>query len=230
MTPIENCRHNRFLILKHICKPTLKLSSSPALVRKPAYRSVFRPWVQSTKMQSTPRPLPGAPPTHLTSGQSPEIRSYRPLPTPPVQAAGTHHSFENIYLRTHPALAASSAGPSNLLSRPRPKLHISVKSPIPKRKNSLDSLTVRTPAFRDPGQALVPAVDRWRNPVNVDRSRSRHTPHNSVLSRVSSAKSFGSRPVVKGRASTVGPYVRESEEDGSKSSLAHTCSVPSLTC
>ena len=175
-------------------------------------------------MQGIPRPLPGAPTPHLTPVHSPEIRSYRPLPIPPVQAVGSN-SIEKNCLRTPPTLVMSSVGPSNLLFRPRPKLHISVKSPIIKRRNSLDSLTVRTPAFRDPGQALVPAVDRWKNPVIVDRSLSRRTPHYSVLSRVSSAKSFGPRPVFKGRTSTVRPYVRGLEEDGSKCSMAHMFSI-----
>jgi hypothetical protein len=179
-------------------------------------------------MQSTPRPLPGAPP-HLAPAHSPDIRSYRPLPIPPVQPAGTH-SIESTCLRTPPTLATSSAGSSNVLFRPRPKLHISVKSPILKRRNSLDSLTVRTPALRDPGQALVPTVDRWKKPTHVDRNLSRRTPHNPErFSRVSSVKSFDSPPEFKGRTHALGSYVHESEEDSSKSRLAHTCPVPSLT-
>lgn len=173
-------------------------------------------------MQSTPRPLPGAPPLHLASANPADIRSYRPLPRPPVQSADTS-SIENFYPHPPPALSSSSTGSSKLLIRSRPKLHISVKSPILRRKNSLDSLTVRTPAFRDPSQPLAPAVDRWKNSVvTFDRSWSRRAPHNSGRSsRAPFTKPFDSRPVFEGRAVAIEPCIRESGEGGSKSGLAH---------
>jgi hypothetical protein len=177
-------------------------------------------------MQSTPRPLPGAPPSHLTSAHSADVRSYRPLPTPPVHSVATY-SIKSLYLHKTPTHSPPSAGSSKLLFRPRPKLHISVKSPILRRRNSLDSLTVRTPAFRDPSQPLAPAVDRWNNPVKVDRSWSGRAPHNPERSsRVSFAKSFNSPLVFKSSASAIAPCIRESEEVDSKSGLARATSCP----
>lgn len=180
-------------------------------------------------MQSTPRPLPWAPP-HLASSHSADIRSYRPLPIPPVQSADAISSIKNCYQHTHATFASSSARPSKLSFGARPKLHISVKSPILQRKSSLDSLTVRTPAFRDPGQTLAPAVTRWNNPVTYDQNwfgRALRNPERS--SRVPSAKSFGSPLVFRSRKVGTEPYICEPAEGGSKSGLAHLSSEPSLT-
>ena len=185
--------------------------------------------VYSATMQSTPRPLPGAPPLRLPSAYLADTRSYRPLPIPPVQSADIS-SIDSLYLHTPPTLTSSFPGSSKSLVRPRPKLHILVKSPIRRRRTSLDSLTVRTPAFRDPGQTLVPAVDRWDNPVISDRSWSRRAPHNPERSsRVSSVKSSDSPLVFKSRTVPIEPCIQESEEDGGKSRLAQVSSVPSLT-
>lgn len=171
-------------------------------------------------MQSTLRPLPGAPPPHLNSTHSTDIRSFRPLPKPPVQSTATS-SIKCLYLHTPPTPASTSAGSSKLPFRPRPKLHISVKPPILRKRNSLDSLTVRTPAFRDPRQTLVPAVDRWNGPETFDRGWPRRVPRISERSsRVPSAKPFHSPLVFKGRTAKIEPCIREPQEDCSKSGLA----------
>ena len=160
-------------------------------------------------MQITLRPLPGAPPPRLTPTRSADIRSHRPLPSPPVQSANTFF-VKSLYLHTPPTLTSSSAGSLVPFLRPRPKLRISAKSPLLRRRDSLEPLTIRTPALRDAGQTLAPAVDRWNNPVAFSRSWRGCTPHNSErYSRVSSSKSFGSPLVFKGRIATIEAYIPE---------------------
>lgn len=168
-------------------------------------------------MQSTPRPLPGAP-LNPAFAHSTENRLYRPLPAPPVQSTNIPF-IKGLCPHTPPTPASSSAGSSDLLLKPRPRLRISVKSPTLRRRNSLDSLTVRTPALRDPGQTLAPVVHRWNNSVTSDRSLSRRAPHNfERSSRVSSTNSFDSPLVFKRRTATIEPSISELlEEDGSKS-------------
>ena len=184
------------LSLRYICKPTSRFQSSPFQV--PGYHLSSRSLTQSTRMTSILRPLPKAPP-HLTPGHPVDIHACRPLPTPPTQSTGSSdiHSLERIYSHPPPT-CLSSTGMSRLSLEQRPKLRICATSPMPPRKSSLDSLTVRTPAFRGPGQTLTPVIPRWNNP-----GRPRPVPHNPKrFGQASSVNPVGSALVFDGRIAT----------------------------
>lgn len=200
-------------------------------------------------MQATRRPLPTIPPPQLTFVHPADSRSYRPLPTPPLQSSdsGYTSSTESVYLQTPPiyttplggalpssyiahgsssSLSSFSSTSSELLSKPRPRLRISVTSSTVRKRNSLDSLTVRSPALCDPGQTLSPVVGRRHNAVTFDPRWSKHAPYiSNRCSRVSAADSVISPLVFRGPVVITEPDILEPEEDG-KSALTHTLSVP----
>lgn len=189
-------------------------------------------------MQRVPRPLPRIP--NLTFPV--ENPPHRPLPTPPLQSSDSSSisSSESIYLQTPPfpdatpppyiaynsgssvsSLYSISSTSSELSPKPRPRLRISVPSPALRKKNSLDSLTVRSPALCDPGQALSPVVDRKNN---ADLSRSKRSCVSQQYSRASALNSAVSPLVFNAPAPMVGPGIPELEEDG-KSGWTHTFSL-----
>jgi len=165
-------------------------------------------------MQTTRRPLPRIPPPHLTPVRSADIRSYRPLPTPPPRSTDSScaSSIGSAYIQTPPSphvtrdssssLSSITSSSSELLSKPRPGLRISVAPPTLGERNSFDPLTVRTPALCDPCSRR--------------------------FSRVSATSSDGSPLVFEFPAVVNGPDVFELEKDG-MSALAHTFSAPPLT-
>ncbi|KAF9653224.1 hypothetical protein BDM02DRAFT_3183167 [Thelephora ganbajun] len=190
-------------------------------------------------MLATPRPLPRVPP-HLTLAHPVDIRSYRPLPTPPLQLSDSSRSSstESLYLQTPPAhttsfldvpplpyaardsssslssFASFASASSEPLSKPRPRLRISVTSPTLRKRNSLDSLTVRSPALCDPDQTLSPVVDRRNNPMPLDQNWYKRAPHTSKrFSRLSTANSVVSPLVFRGPTVITEPDICESEED-----------------
>lgn len=236
-------------IPRYICIPTsrAKLSCSPFLL-------LPRPMVHPPRAQVALRPLPRIPPPHLTLPHPADIRSYRPLPTPPLQSSDSNYtsSSESLYLWTPPTrvtLLAGATSPrcitrdssssssslsssSELLIKPRPRLRISVAAPNLRKSNSLDSLTVRSPTLCDPGQGLLPIIDRWDDTLTIDPSLSMRAPRASTRSnRVSAVDSVISplvfnTPTAAAEAELNTP---ESEEEG-KSVLARTLSIPQLTC
>lgn len=187
-------------------------------------------------MPTTPRPLPRIPPPHLTFVQQAEVRPYRPLPTPPLWPASSSSasSVESICLQTPPPSHAArdssssvfsftslSSASSEPLFKPRPKLRITPTSPA-LRKNSLDSLTVRSPALYDPGQTLSPTVDR--RPSSPKRAP--HIPKR--FNRVPATHSVVSSLAFQGPAIITEPDIPESDEDG-RCTLVVRCQYPPLT-
>ena len=181
-------------------------------------------------MSATPRPLPRIPPPHLAFVQPAEVRPYRPLPTPPLWSAGSSStsSVESVYLQTPPPSHATrdsssslssftsvSSAPPELLSRPRPKLRIIITSPALRKRNSLDSLTVRSPALCDPGQTLSPAVDR-----RPSSSKCAHRIPNR-FNQVSVAHSVASPLVLQSPVTITEPDIPESDEDGRCTLVVH---------
>lgn len=189
-------------------------------------------------MQTTPRPLPRIPPPKLSFVHPTDVRSYRPLPTPPLLSAehSRTSSTESVYLQATSTYATSltSASPpphatrdsssslssftsfssasSALLPKPRPMLRISVTSPALRDRNSLDSLTVRSPTLCDPGQKLFPVADRRQ-------SRTKRSPHITKRPSRVSAVNSASLPVFTGPRITIETSIYESEEGG-KSAMA----------
>lgn len=187
-------------------------------------------------MPATPRPLPRTPPC-LTFSQPADACSYRPLPTPPLQSAHSRStsSIDSICLRTPPSRTMSLADPplpsrtprksgsslssftslsstsSEPLPKPRPRLRITVTPPTLGRRNSLDSLTVRSPALCDPDQMLSPMV-------NYAASSSRRITRTSNRFRRLPAADSVVSPMVFRRPTVV---IRESDEDGESTSATH---------
>jgi hypothetical protein len=177
-------------------------------------------------MPTTPRPLPRTPPPHLTFVQPVEVRSYRPLPTPPLRSPGSSSisSVESVYPQTPPPPPATrysssslpsftslSSTPSELLPRPRLKLRI---APVLRRRNSLDSPTVRSPALCDPGQTY-PVVDRWP-------SSPKRAPHiQEQFNQVSVAHRVVSPMVFQDPAIITESDVPESDGDGKCTLVVH---------
>jgi hypothetical protein len=221
---------------QHINKPTSKLP--PRLL----YAVCCLPPVRPTSMPNAPRPLPGAPSRPPFAGSA-DVHSYRPLPTPPLQSVDCRETFfvKGLNLQTptqkislasasspphvSPPLSTTLSASSELLSIPRPRLHVSVTPPTP-RKSSLDSLTVRSPALCDTGQALSPVVGRRNNPMAYDPGCPRRAPKRS--SRLSSAHSDFSPLVFTGQSVITESDTQESEDDGGKFTLACTASGPHL--
>ena len=157
-------------------------------------------------MTKTPRPLPKAPPLHLTSGPSAANLSSRPLPTLPMQSACSSDTSMEGFCPLPPPTYPLPAGSSELPLGPRPRLRISVTSPTLRRGNSLDSPTMMAPVIRNSGQALTPATDHRRlAPRNF-----------KVFSRVSSANSTCSSLVFANRTATTELDAGKLEEDSSK--------------
>ena len=230
-----------------ICIPTSWLSCLPLLLPP-------QPVVQPPRMQAALRPLPRIPPPHLTLPRPADIRSYRPLPTPPLQSADSIYtsSSESLCLWTPPTRTASlsdttpqtcttrssssslsslSSPSSELLVKSRPRLRIVVTAPKLRKRCSLDVLTVRSPALRDPGQVLLPVVDRRNDKPTIDAGWSTRVPRTSTQpNRISVADSVISPIVFNTPAAATQTELNtpESEED-SKSALARTFSVPLMT-
>lgn len=182
-------------------------------------------------MQTTPRPLPRIPP-QLNLPHPADVRSYRPLPTPPLQPDDCTSSIESVYLQTPPtgttslpnarlprhipcdssSSSASFSTSSEPLPKSRPRLYISVASPTHRERNP-DSLTVRSSALCDPGQALSSAVGCGNDTLTTDPSPLKRSPRVSKKSgRVSPVKPFISPLVFGGTTAS---------EEGSKSALTH---------
>jgi len=195
-------------------------------------------------MQTTRRPLPRIPPPHLTLARPAGIRSYRPLPTPPLRSTDSScaSSTETVYLQTPPSphvtrdsssslssINSFTSASSELLFKPRPRLRISVALATFRERSSLDSLTARTPALCDPGQILPPVAHCRNSATTTDPSCPKRTPRiPKRFSRVSAAGSDDSLLAFGCPAAAIGPDVFESEKDG-MSALAHIFSTPTLT-
>ena len=195
------------------------------------------------------RPLPRIPPPHLTLPHPVDMRSYRPLPTPPLQSTdpgeSSPSSSESLSLRTPPTRTTSLAGSSSptyttrnsssslsslsttsseLLIKSRPRLQIAVTTTKLRSRNSLDSLTVRSPALCDPGQLLSPITDRWNDTPTIDPSWPTCVPRASTRSnRISAGDSVISPLVFNTPAAPteVELDTSESDEEG-KPVLART--------
>ena len=187
-------------------------------------------------MQGTLRPLPNIPLDHLNLPSLADIRSYRPLPTPPPLSAGGSSytsSTESVNLQTSPTRTTRSADAPRPLKHAIPDLNSSRSSfssvsletpprPRPRLRISLDSLTVRPPTFYDPDQTLSPAVDR-KNASTISLSRFRRAPPTSKQpDRASAANSIISPLVFKAPTTITELGASEPEEDG-RSALMSQC-------
>jgi hypothetical protein len=205
---------NGFEILRRVCKPTAEVSFLPFISHL-----LSQPLVRSTRMQTTPRPLPKPP--HLTIAM--DTRPYRPLPTPPLQSTDSSYtsSTESGYLQTPSAQYITrdsdsfSSASSEQSSKPRLRLHISATPPTHRTRNSLDSLTVRSPALCDPDQALCPVVDRGNNTLAIDTKPPKRTARVPRRSSRTSAVNPDISPLVFEHPPAVTELgISEPEEDG----------------